>query len=209
MRQLKTKINLPTLALLTLIIAMISYQSLANREPAERQSIAIATFDLERTFNSIEEKKHKYAELVELAESFEAEREKMAKQLEELDLELKDHVEGSPKHRELLEKWSLLSHEYAANIDFYRAKLELEKGRVIKQIYLTIREAVKEMAQEHGYAVVFVDDSIAEIPLGTEQEMSRQISARRIVYSSVDITDELIARMDKAFRASRGAAAAP
>jgi hypothetical protein len=51
-----------------------------------------------------------------------------------------------------------------------------------------------------------VDDSINEIPTAGEEETNRQISARRMVYTSaaVDITEELIAHMNKSFKASGG-----
>ncbi|HVP74364.1 MAG TPA: hypothetical protein VMS30_11540, partial [Phycisphaerales bacterium] len=65
-----------------------------------------------------------------------------------------------------------------------------------------IRKAAEAVAMERGYKVVFVDDSIAPIPAGTSEEMTRQISARRMVYTSsdVDITDEMIKRMNASFK---------
>jgi hypothetical protein len=56
------------------------------------------------------------------------------------------------------------------------------------------------MATSNGYDLVLVNDSLAEIPPGTEEELNRQISARRILFANprIDLTDELIAYMNAA-----------
>jgi hypothetical protein len=62
------------------------------------------------------------------------------------------------------------------------------------------------MAEQNQYDIVFVDDSIAALPENTtESEMMRQISARRMLYSSprIDITDFMIAQMNAEFVAQR------
>ncbi len=81
---------------------------------------------------------------------------------------------------------------------------------MMKKVYTSIRAAAGQLAVERGYSVVFVDDSISPIPPGSEQEMNRQISARRMVYTSpdVDITEELISRMNAAWK-NAGPAPAP
>ncbi len=58
------------------------------------------------------------------------------------------------------------------------------------------------LAEQEGYALVVVDDSIVDFQSGTEADMMRQISARRMLYASprVDITDALIMQMNNAFQ---------
>jgi len=53
--------------------------------------------------------------------------------------------------------------------------------------------------------VVFVKDYINEIRPGTEDEVERQILERRMIYvdPNIDITDELIRRMNQSFQATR------
>jgi Skp family chaperone for outer membrane proteins len=78
----------------------------------------------------------------------------------------------------------------------------MERSRTMKNLYLNIRKAAEQIAAERGFKIVFVDDSIAPIPAGTSEEMTRQISARRMVYTSpeVDITDVLIKRLNDSFK---------
>ena len=207
-----TRQNLPTLLLMAVLIALLGYQSVANRteaDPAPQATTGsgkIATFDLEKTFNSLDQKKAADATLLAVAETMNAEGEAEHKKIKLMEAELEDHLEGTPKFKELLEKYSQASYQYRALLEFDKAKIDRERAKTLKRIYVDIRNAVAVMAQERGYDIVFVDDSINEIPAAGEEETNRQISARRMVYTSasVDITQELIAHMNKAFKDNGG-----
>jgi Skp family chaperone for outer membrane proteins len=196
--------------LLVFVGMLLAYQTWANRPPiGPTKPTIIATFDLERTFNDIEQKKASFDELAKLGQDLEAKRLEAAKKIQEMDADLKDHVPGSQRYREILDQLSAAAREHRATTEFYKVKLDVERARAIKRIYLDIRKAVEEIAKENGYGVVFVDDSITEIPDSAEEEMRRQISARRMAYTSdeLDITDALIERMNAAFKADGGQAA--
>jgi len=201
----------PWFVILAAALVLTSYQAIANRFSfgPEKPGI-IAAFDLERTFNALDEKKHAYDALAKAAEAMKAEAETTAKSIKQMEVDLDDHLVGSPKHRELLEKVSMASHNLQADIEFYGMKAERDRAATMKNVYLSIRKAIETIAEENNYAIVFVDDSISEIPLGTltPEEVNRQISARRMAYTSpeVDITDALISRMNAAFQARVGGA---
>lgn len=195
------------LQLLTFLVTIGTvggYYALAIR-PAlvgPTQPAIIATFDLEKTFNALDEKKRSDETLIKLANDLKARGDEMAKALKQIETELEDHVPGGKKHNELLERLSQESGSYQAYIEFCKIKVEAEKSRVTMRIYASIKAAVTQMARENNYAAVFVDDSIAEIPLNLSvEETTRQISARRLVYTSseIDITDPLISRMNVEF----------
>lgn len=210
MPTLKNNSSWSTVILLAVLIALVGYQTFGNRvgSSGPTQPAIIATFDLEKTFNALEEKKQAFDELVKTAEGMQAKGEEQSKTLKQMNEDLKDHVEGTPKFRELMGKLAQGTQDYRAYMDYCKLKIDNERARALKRIYLDIRQAAEQMANENHYAIVFVDDSIAQIPVGTEEETNRQISARRIVYTSpdVDITDELISRMNKAFKPPAGAA---
>lgn len=200
---------IPTIALLlTVIVAAVAYQGMAERQSASgpTQPSIIAAFDLEKTFNSLDEKKAADAALLKLAEDLQGGGTQQANDLKQQKEALEDLSRGSDKYSQLLEKLSQDSQYYQAYIEYCRVKIDIERARNMKRLYLTIRQAVDQMARENQYSVVFVDDSIAEIPPGNEEETNRQISARRMVYTSpeIDITDELINRMNKAFKDAGG-----
>lgn len=201
-------------ALLGVIAAVIGYQAAAYRDPVPAPPAAgvtaIATFDLEKTFNALEEKKAGETELTRLAEDMKKQSDEKAKKLRQMEKELEDLQPGAPKHREVMDALTQATYEYQSQVEFFRVKLDIRRARLMKKVYLSIRKAAEQLAKERGYAVVFVDDSIARIPPGNEEETNRQISARRMVYTSpdVDVTDELISRMNQAFKMA-GPAAPP
>lgn len=189
-------------SLLGLIVAICGYQSYAQRNPAGSASI-IATFDLERTFNTIDLKKAAFGELPKIQEKFQAETDTRRKELERMTEDLNLYVKGTPKYQEAEEKLALRSQQYRAYVEFTKIKIETEKGRALKRVYQDIRDAVAELAQKNNYALVLVDDSVSEIPMGTMEDLNRQISARRVFYTSSDITDQLIAHMNAAVKVAQ------
>lgn len=202
------RLNPLSIVLLAAIAALIGYQSAARRPtatPAPEQApgpMLIAAFDLEKTFNSLEEKKAADADLQRIADGMKKQTDADGKVLKTMETELEDLQAGTPKHKELMENLVLKTHEYQAQIEFFKAKIDVERARMMKQVYMNIRKAAEQLAKERGYAIVFVDDSIAPIPPGTEEEINRQISARRMVYVNpqVSVTEELISRMNNAFK---------
>jgi Skp family chaperone for outer membrane proteins len=188
------KMNISTVVLVGVLMALLGYQVAANRPVAA--SGPVATFDLERLFNALLEKQAAFEELPRIARDLEARGEEQRKQLE--------HVRGSAKYKELEDRLEAATHNYRAYVEFSRVKLESERGRRLKNTYLSIRRGVREFANANGYALVLVDDSVAEIPPGTLEDLNRQISARRVMYSGVDITDALTAYMNDAYVAAGG-----
>jgi Skp family chaperone for outer membrane proteins len=199
-----TKNNIITLTLVTIIIALVGLQTFANRPAAVVPGGPVATFDLERTFNAIFERQAAFDELPKIARELEARGEEQRRALEQMRADLDIHVPGSAKRRELEDKLEQAAGNYRAFVEFSRLKLEAERGKALKKVYLSIRKAVGEFAQSHGYSLVLVDDSAADIPPGTLEELNRQISARRVAYTGVDITDQLIEHINDAFIAAGG-----
>ncbi len=200
-----------TFALLGVIVAVVAYQAGAVRPSPEPDPLlvpqapaptSIATFDLEKTFNALEEKKAADNELKRLAESMKKESDNLAKGLKAMETELEDLQPGTPKHKEMMENLAEKGHNYQAQVEFFRAKMDIDGARMMRQVYQSIRLAAEQLAKERGYAVVLVNDSISPIPPGTVEEVTRQISARRMVYASpqVDVTEELISRMNNSFK---------
>lgn len=208
------KKNFTTPLLLVALVALAGYQTFANRPVAAvkngpEPSKLVATFDLERTFNALEQKKAAFDKIPALADDLQAKVDEKRKELEQVNQDMELLVKGTPKYNQTEERLALLANEYRAYNEFCKMKIESEKGRTLKKVYLDIRKAVQELAEQNNYGLVLVDDSATEIPPGTLEDLNRQISARRVVYTSVDITDELIAYMNNKFKTAGAAPAQP
>ena len=64
-------------------------------------------------------------------------------------------------------------------------------------------EMAQQLAEEDGYDIILMNDSVLEIPENPEN-IVREISNRRILFarSQMDITDQLIQRMNADYQAS-------
>ena len=179
------------------LIGMIGYQARAVHAVSLRPTV-VATIDLERVFDGLQQRAQVDAELTEMAELLKVEGEELAAAIDELDEELNAYPAGTDKHQDTIEQLQLASLEYQAFIEFSRRKLDVEKALRLGRIYQSIKVAARTMAEGNGYDIVFVDDSVVALQQGTEVEVRRQISARRMLYVSpaIDITDALIAAMN-------------
>lgn len=209
MSAIRTNTNLTTSLLLAVLIALVGYQSFASRADGPSQAGLVATFDLEKTINTIDEYTAGAAKLLEIADGLQAKADDMRKDAEKIKKDLEDLPKGSAKYNAKIEEYASASSEYMAYVEFCKMKMDAEKGRLLKRIYQSVRKAAEELATEKSYAVVLVDDSVAQIPPGTLEDLNRQISARRVVYTNVDVTKEMVDRLNASFKAAGGVVPPP
>lgn len=101
--------------------------------------------------------------------------------------------------------------QYQAWLKVSDQQLDVESSLQLRALYRSIRNAVESLAEAEGYDLVVVDDSSSEFALNPQSSMSRQmqvrqqIIGRRVLYGrdAIDITDQLIVRMNNAWEAGR------
>jgi len=206
MRQMNIRRNWPIVALALALVTLIGYQAAAIRHLEQLKPAVVATVDLERVFNRIDERQEADTELTELANDLQKNIDAKVRRINALEEELEVYEQGSDKHQETLEELSLLSLEYQADVEWSRQMIEFQRAVNLRRIYSSIREFMETEANERGIDIVFVDDTVVELPPGDEEETTRQISARRMLYTNpaIDITDEVIQRMNAEFSRQRG-----
>jgi Skp family chaperone for outer membrane proteins len=202
MKRINRLTNWPAVLLLAVLVAVVAYQTQANRATALAPPTVIATVNIEKLFQNLDERGEADTRLTALAEELDAESQRRREEIRLLDEDLALYATGSKQYQETSEQIALKGYQLQGFLDFAVRKLDAEKSKVFRRLYDRIKEGVAAMAEEDGYDVVFVDDSVVDLPrAATEDEMKRQISARRMLYATehVDITDALIARMNRQF----------
>lgn len=186
------------ITLVMLIAGLFVYQSQGMRPGANMQPSVLVTVNLERVFDGLDTRAAADERLAAIAEELQGQAETKAAAIDEANEELELLQNGSAAHQEALEDLTRKTLDYQAFAEFSRRKIEVQKAQALKRIYVDIKVAAKAMAEENGYDVVFVDDSVAAMGGGTETEVNRQISGRRMLYvnPAIDATDVLIARMN-------------
>lgn len=197
---LATGLNRPSTFLLIGLVALLGYQSLANRAAPQLAPAVVVTVNLDQVYKGLQAKTLADEELKKLATELNDKALAREKELKQLKADLDDHQPGSPAYQEIEKKAVLAAEQYRGYMDFCKAKIDIEQGRTIRRLYLDIKKAAQQMADSNGYDMVLVDDSQAELPTAGQEETNRQISARRMLYVSkrIDITSALIEDMNKA-----------
>lgn len=196
----------PALALAALV-GLVGYQTVAHRPAQPSAPTHVATIDLERVFNALAQKKAADDEIQRLQSTMTSELKQQADRIRRMEADLSDHLPGSAKYRELEGKLLMAVGEYQAQQEFSNAKFSVERGRQTNRVYQSIRVAACTLAEQHRIDLILVDDSVVEMTEGDVDSITRQISARRVVYANptLDITEELISHMNKEFQARTSA----
>ncbi len=127
------------------------------------------------------------AELKELSEEIEA-------QEEALKAFKQDSSDYLARRKELIDKRASLQ----AQQDFNKEQAILKEYGWSKGLYHDILQITSELAEEKGLDLVLEKGEIDVLALSVNQ-ISQTISTRKVLYSGgcVDITDEVVARLDK------------
>ncbi|MHC4446333.1 MAG: OmpH/Skp family outer membrane protein, partial [Planctomycetota bacterium] len=184
------------------MVALVAFRSPVEPRPPVPSLGTVATVDLERVFSNLDEKVAADIRLQALADDLQKQSEAQTREIELLEQNLDLFPAGSEKYQEAEEKFLEATVKLQAYVEFGRRKIDFQKGATLNRLYMSIKGAARLLAERDGYAIVVVDDSIVELQSGTEAEMTRQISARRMLYASprIDITDALIRQMNNAFQ---------
>jgi Skp family chaperone for outer membrane proteins len=190
---------------------------------ARMKPATVATVQLAVVMEKLDQRAEAEANLTAMGQTVRAEdakrKEEITKMQEQLDTMRKSVNDGPapPEALELQEQLALKSLQYQAWSRFTLDKVDIEKALLWQDLYRNIKIAATTMAQTNGYDLVLVDDSQGEIETSPEARASRasqvmsQIISRRMLHvnPSLDITDDLITRMNNAHKAVGAAAPKP
>ena len=163
----------------------------------------VATVDLERTFNGLEEWSQAQASEGTLSEQIQQDLDARQDEIEMLEADLEDYPEGSGKYEEAMKKLRMAALEYQGYIQFQKLKQERRSQETIFAIYEKIKTAAAALADAQGYDIILVNDSVVDIPEQTDNVI-QEISSRRVLFArtQMDITDQLIEAMNATHQAT-------
>lgn len=183
----------------------LGYGASAVRHVAPKP-VAVATVDLEKIFENLRELSAEQGRLQNVGKQMDVENEsrfnKLKQMQEEFDLTPKD----SPRLTQIEEALVNATIEYQAWKEFQLRRIDREKALVLEKVYNSVKRSLAAYAQQHGYDIVMLNDSIKPLVRGTEQSVQQQISARRLLYTNpaLDITGEVLTKMNNEFNAGGG-----
>jgi Skp family chaperone for outer membrane proteins len=219
MISLKKQLNVSTLLLLAVLISIGAYHAGANRI-APTQPATIAIVRLPDVLEGLAQRGEAEVQLRALGQKINAERETREKEInrlrtehEQLRRQARDNPDLTASADEVEEKLVLESLRYQTWMEFSADQVDLERALVLQDLYRMIKRTADRMARDSGYDMVIVDDAQGELSINPESRASRtaqieqQIMSRLMLYSNptIDITSDLIERMNNEFRTGQAA----
>ncbi len=199
----------------------IGAEALARRGPLEpspaMQSASgtrVAVVDLMKVLKSTDDGAKWNVHINDLQRAIDEETQSRRDDLKRLEEEVKKETDTAKKDAmtdELLRK-SLLSEEW---LKLKRNELDRERSLHWQAIYRSLRAETKAVATQNGIDLVLIDDGMDELSIDDRANQSRESQAFAQMLSiqvlfaneAIDITDQVITRMNNAASAAKPASA--
>lgn len=209
MKHIRSHISLPVVLLLTILAGIIASQAVAGLIRAPRQPV-IATVNLQRVFEGLDRREAIQEEIRADLEAVRGRFEQRRQEIEAMRQRLQNMPDG--------EERDALRDEVAyqsINFDMMREqelrKADIDRSLMLEELFRTVQQAAEELAESQNYDMVLINDADTPLQINPrsdeprEVQLDRQMSRRRMLFShdTLDISDELITRMNNRYRAGR------
>ncbi|MBT8485026.1 MAG: OmpH family outer membrane protein [Phycisphaerales bacterium] len=209
MRSIKSVISVPSVLLLIVVAVLVSRDVIGGFAAMARPT-AVVTVNLPRVLEGLEQRAAAVSELTQLADRMRDEDQRHQDEISAMNTELQGLSETDTAAREdLSERAAMRILEYNAWRAFAAEQLDIEKSLRLRNIDRAVKDAIAQLSELNGYDIVLNDDSGQPLTVNSDSKVPREYQvkqkmiSRRVLYaeSSVDITEELIERMNNAFHA--------
>jgi len=179
------------------IMAMV-YEYSQAQPKADTPSLKIGIVSIMKIFRECKRSATYRAEFLTWQDRIREELKKLSKEIEAQEAALKalkqDSSDYLAQRKEMIDKRASLQ----AQQDFNKEQAILKEYRWSKELYNDILQIISELAEQKGLDLVLEKDEIDVLSLSVN-EISQTISTHKVLYSGgcVDISDEVVARLDK------------
>ena len=205
------RINATALVVIAGILGIVmAWPAEANRTASVGPTV-VATVDMQLVMNGLSERADLQVDLAANSQAIESEEKRRAEEIERLAKELEDVVDGS-RRTSLQDELDLKILQRMAWLRFTQQEIDIEKSLMLENLYRSMQSAAKELAEIEGIDIVIIDDSgqafdlLPNSQLSREGQVAQQMTSRRALYrdSAIDISEDLIIRMNNDYAASTG-----
>jgi Skp family chaperone for outer membrane proteins len=209
MHSIKRTVPLPGLLLMLATGVLVIGQAIGQRSNVASPT-SVATVNLRQVLDGLEQRSVAEAEVKEMKDRILAQDEEKKQELQELRMQLDNVPESDDAAREALrEGIARKALDYDAWSRFSLEQVDIETSLRLRDLDRAIKSAIAELSEVEGYDIVLMDDSQEELTVSRDSRLSRevqvlqQMTSRRMMYvnPAVDITAELIERMNNAYHA--------
>ena len=210
MSRIRQQVNVSIVSTALVLGAVVGFQARAQRA-AGQAPLVIAAVRVERLFDELDERAAASVEMDRLGTEISQEGLRRQEALRQMAEEL-ENVADSVRRQEFSDRIELERLKTRFWNQQATAELEEKAARRIQELYRSVKASIEGLAGVEGYDIVIINDAVDEpsydpdTRIPAQVQILQQISASKVLYlnPAIDITDDLILRMNNAFRASGG-----
>jgi Skp family chaperone for outer membrane proteins len=201
-------ISVSMITIVAVLGALAAFQTLAQRGGAADPPI-VAAVRIEPLFDGLQQRALAKTEIAALEADITAEGKRRQAIIVEMEQSLEDVVAAN-KREELSDEIALERLKLQFWSQQATAEFEVEKAIRLQHLYTSVKKAIEDMALAEGYDIVVLNDASMELPferdarVPAQLQILEQIASRKLLYlkPALDVTDDLIMRMNNEFRAA-------
>ncbi len=209
MKSMKITMNLPIFVIVVLLAVMAGYEVLAGRAAAPTPAV-VAVVRIEPLFDGLKQRAEAAAGVAQLLGEIETQVQARQEAIELLREEHKNAVDATEREA-LADKIALETLKNDFWLQTAKREHELEKAVRLQDLYKKVFDAIQTLALTEGYDLVIVDDSGAELTFERgsrvlpQVQVVQKLAMRKLLFvnPSLDITEDLIMRMNNEFNAAQ------
>jgi Skp family chaperone for outer membrane proteins len=204
------KLTLGLLAIATVLVGFACVGVTTASRAILARPTTVVSVNLPAVLEKLDERVRAELRLKSMAEEMQSEDTEWQEKIKASQAALTDVPEADLAQRQKLgEALALQVLEFEAWRRFATESIDIEKSLLLRDLDNSVKRAISELAAANGYDIVVMDDTGQELAVNPDSQVPRELQvkqqmvARRLLYvnPSVDITDQLIERMNNAFNA--------
>ena len=210
MRSMKITVSLPMATIVLLLGVLVGYEVFAGRAMAPVSPPVVAVVRIEPLFDGLIQKADATAAVERLRGEIEAEAKKRQEAASALTEQHRNAIDATQREA-LSDKIALETLKNASWLETAKQELEIEKAVLLQDLYKKIVDGINTLALTEGYDLVIVDDSSEALPFDRssrivpQAQVLQKLAMRKVLYvnPTLDVTDDLIMRMNNEFNAAQ------
>ena len=209
MKSMKITMNLPVFVIVILLAVVAGYEVFAGRAAAPGPAV-VAVVRIGPLFDGLKQRAEAAAGVDQLLGEIETEVQARKESIEALREEHSNTVDAADRET-LADEIALETLKNDFWLQTAKREHELDKAVRLQDLYKKVFDAIQTLAMTEGYDIVIVDDSGDELPFDRSSrvvpqvQVLQQLARRKVLFvnPSLDITEDLIMRMNNEFNAAQ------
>lgn len=188
-------------AAVLLAVVFSGVVDLYGQAASKGRPTAVATLDVSKVLNELEELSELKAKLRRRQEDIFTEKADREAEIGLIEQDLTVLTEGTKSYKDAEDRRARKVIELDAWLKFHQARLQIDQAVYIEDIYRTIVSTVGVVAEQDGWDIVLYLDDIDAVRGQNVQQVQQQIVLRKLIYSAadLDISDRVIQMLNNEF----------